>query len=43
MLRLGEHVGGDVFGMPLIVGHDHDLARAGDRVDRDAAEDMLLG
>ena len=43
MLRLGEHVGSDELGMAMFVGHDHDLARAGDRVDRDGAEDVLLG
>ena len=43
VLRLCEHVGGDVFGIADRIGNDHDLARAGDRVDRDVAVDMFLG
>ena len=33
VLSLCEHVGGDVFGIADRIGNDHDLARAGDRVD----------
>ena len=43
MLGLGDQVGGDELGLGRVVGQHDDLARAGDAVDGDLAEDVLLG
>ena len=43
VLGLGQHVGRDELRSGGLVGHDHDLARAGDRVDRHVAEHVFLG
>ena len=43
MLRLGEEIGGDMGRGAAAVVDDQDLARTGDHVDPDLAEDQLLG
>ena len=43
MLGLADQVGGDERRNGRAVGDQHDLARAGDAVDVDRAEDVLLG
>ena len=43
MLRLGAEVGADPLGLGGAVRDDHDLARAGQQVDADAAEELALG
>jgi len=40
---LGAEVGGHPFGVGRAVGDDHDLARSGQEVDADQAEDLALG
>ena len=43
VLGLGEEVGGGERGGHAAVGDDHDLRRAGERVDADGAGDLALG
>ena len=43
MLHLGSQVGGHEIGTGAPVGHHHDLGGAGDGVDADHPEDLLLG
>ena len=42
MLRLTEQISRDIAGVGFFIRDDQDLARAGDHIDGDRAEDLLL-